>query len=357
MMPAWIRCPQCDVAFAVPAGGGDTVVQCDACGARLGTLAEAGRRVERPIELALAASLEGHTGEVWSAAFSPDGRYIASGSIDRSVRLWEVETRCLRLTLVGHTEGVRAVAFSPDSQSLATAAPDRTVRLWDVPTGKERAVLHGCSGNALAFSPDGALLAAGGSDDVVRLWEVESARERESLHTGSNNVRSIAFSPDGRRLALGHFVRSGVTLQMWAWPSARALLAEEGDGAVTCVCFSSDGQLLAAADLSGQLRLWDPASGARRGSFTPLGRNQYFRPPSITAIAFAPESPLLAMALLILNDANLQVWDVGASEPRVALNAHPHYVQSVAFSPDGTLLATASRDRTIRLWRMPDTGA
>lgn len=353
-MPIWIRCPHCDVAFAVQPGGADAVVQCDACGTRLGTLAEADRRVERPLDLRLAATLEGHTRDVWSVAFSPDGTLLATGSIDATVRLWDVETRALRFTLRGHADGVRTVAFSRDGRTLASASPDRTVRLWDVATGAERAVLHGCTGDALAFSADGAVLAAGGIDDVVRLWQTQTGGEREVLRTGRNNVRSIAFSPDGRWMAVGHFVNSGVALQVWTWPAACVHFAREGQSNVTGVRFSPDGTLLAASDLSGQLLLWDPSSGALRGGLTPLGRDQYFRPPSITSIAFAPGGALLALGLLILNGGNVQVWDVAAGQARGELRAHRQYVQSVDFSPDGTLLATGSRDRTVRLWRLPD---
>jgi WD40 repeat protein len=352
-MPTWIRCPHCDVAFPVHEERPDAEVRCDACRNRLGDLGDARIHVDRSLSVEPVATLEGHSRDVWSVAFSPDGKWLASGSIDSTIRLWDVKTGALQSTLPGHVGGVLAVAFSPDGGILASGGKDHAVRLWDVTEQTERAVFRGYTDSSLAFSPDGALLATGSVDDTVRVWDTVSGKEWEPLHVGRNNVRSVAFSPDGRLLALGHFLNSGMTLQVWAWDSRRVHFTGEGQSNVMAAAFCPDGRIVASADLGGQVSLWDAATGEQRAVLTPQGRNQYFLPSAVLTIAFCPNRPLLAMGLHLQGGANVQVWDVVASEARAVLGGHRNSVQSIAFSPDGTILATGSRDRTVRLWRMP----
>lgn len=348
----WVRCPRCDVAFQVNDGGPQTEVRCDACGTRLGVVADAEARVDRPLSIPHAATLTGHARDVWSVAFALDGNSLASGSLDGTVRLWDPAAGKVQTTLQGHTGGVLAVAFSPDGRTLASGSRDGTVRLWDLPAGTARVTLPGYTGASVAFSPNGTLVATGGVDDTVRLWEVASGRSLPTLKAGRNSVHAIAFSPDGATIALGHAVGSGVTLQLWDLAANVVRASLPGHQDVTSVCFSADGQVLASADLHGLVKLWDPSTGAERAALTPAGRNQYFQPSAVLSVAFSPRGSFLVAGLHLQAGPNVQIWEVATGQVRAVLEGHRNSVQSVTFSPDGRTLATGSRDRTIRLWSL-----
>ena len=276
-------------------------------------------------------------------AFSPDGTLLATGSDDKTARLWDAHTGRELRVLQGHRGGVTSVAFSPDGTLLATGSEDETARLWDAHTGRELRVLQGHSGwvTSVAFNPDGTTLATGSDDNTLRLWDAETGQELWGLEKWFLGVMSVAFSPDGTMLATGS---RDSAARLWDAHTGRELRVLQGhDRSVTSVVFSPDGILLATGSVDNTARLWDAHTG--RELLVLQGHGDW-----VKSVAFSPDGTLLATGS---GDHTARLWDARTGRKLWVLQGHGGSVTSVAFSPDGTLLATGSDDYTARLWDAP----
>jgi WD40 repeat protein/tRNA A-37 threonylcarbamoyl transferase component Bud32 len=290
----------------------------------------------------LVTTLTGHSSSVTSVAFSPDSRTLASGSWDKTIKLWDVQSQREIAALTGHSNWVTSVAFSPDGRTLASGSY-KTIKLWDVQSQREIATLTGHSNwvKSVAFSPDGRRLASGSEENTIKLWDVQSHREITTLTGHSNHVRSVAFSPDGRRLASGS---NDQTIKLWDVHSQGEMVTLTGHSDwVRSVAFSPDGRTLASGSDDKKIKLWDVHS--QREIATLTGHSNH-----VCSVAFSPDGRTLASGS---DERKIKLWDVQSQREIATLTGHSWYVLSVAFSPDGRTLASGSYDNRIKLWRAP----
>ncbi|MEA5464773.1 NB-ARC domain-containing protein [Leptothoe sp. PORK10 BA2] len=287
-------------------------------------------------------SFEGHTHSVSSVTFSPDGQWLASGSRDGTLRLWNIEQRLCVYSFEGHAHSVRSVTFSPDGQWLASGGGDNNLRLWDI---QQRQCIHVFTGHtdwihSVCFSPDGQRLASGSSDATIRLWDV---KQQHCIHvfTGHTDwVWSISFSPDGQWLASGS---RDNTIRLWdAKHNQYSRTISGHTGQVNAVSFSPNGQQLATGGGDATVRLWDVQQGQCIHIFT--GFDDW-----VGTVIFSPDGQWLASGS---RDATIRLWDIERHNCVHTFTGHTDWVWSVAFNPNGQWLASGSRDAIIRLWDM-----
>jgi tRNA A-37 threonylcarbamoyl transferase component Bud32 len=287
-----------------------------------------------------ALTLKGHTHPVSGVAFSPDGRRIASGSWDGTVKVWEALTGQQLLTLQGHTGAVISVAFSPDGRRLASGNGDGPVKVWDTSTGQGLLTLKGHTHlvDSVAYSPNGRRVASASQDQTVKLWDAWTGQDLLTLKGHRSWVNSVAFSPDGRRVASAS---DDGMVKLWDAKTGRDLLTLKGHTApVTSVAYSPDGRRIASASDDQTVKLWDASSG--QGLLTLKGHTS-----GVRSVAFSPDGRRIASAS---GDQTVKLWDASTGQDLLTLQGHTGLVSEVAFSPDGRRIASGSGDRTVKVW-------
>jgi WD40 repeat protein len=293
--------------------------------------------------------LTGHSRSVNSVLFSPDGKRLASGSMDATVKVWNSETGQELLALPGHTdENWPPMAYSPDGRRLAVGC-DNTVKLWDAQTGQELATLKGLNGYAccLALSDDGRCLAGlavtassdGTRTATIKAWETRKDREGLTFKVGSGLIDVLAYSPDGTRLAVA--AADGPKL-LDANTGKETVALKGRSESVSHLAFSPDGKRLAASSSDKTVKVWDTQTGRELVTKTHATR--------ATGLAFSPDGKRLASASW---NGNIKLWDAqNWTEMRTIARGA---VGGLAFTPDGKRLAGALTNNLVRIWD-PETG-
>jgi WD40 repeat protein len=283
-------------------------------------------------------TLPDHDSTVKSVAYSPDGRFVASGSADYTIKIWDVENGQNIKTLSGHTSVVNSLAYSPDGQFLASGSTDRSVRIWDIESGRALRTLLGHSlwVNSVAYSPDGRTIASGSRDTTIKLWNTQTGRELRTLSGHTDEVDALQYSPDGKFIVSGS---SDTTIKIWDAGNGREIRTSTGHaGVVRTVTYSPDGRFIASgSSVDSTIRIWDAGTGREIRSIRSAG---------IETLSYSPDGMYLASGSL---DNSIRLWEAGTGREILTLAGRSSWIRAVAYSPDGKYIASGSTDRTVRI--------
>ncbi|RKK77386.1 Vegetative incompatibility protein HET-E-1 [Fusarium oxysporum] len=295
---------------------------------------------------AVLQTLEGHADVVSSVVFSKEGKLIASGSWDKTVKIWNVTTGEEERTLEGHMDLVRSVVFSNDGKLIASGSKDNTVKIWNVATGKEERTLkgHTNSVSSMVFSKDGTLIASGSWDNTVKIWKVATGKEERTLKGYRGSIRSVFFSDDGRLIASGSRDK---TVKVWNVATGEEERTLRGHtNLVRSVVFSNDGTLIASGSDDKTVRIWNVATGKEERTL----RGHTNR---VSSVVFSKDGKLIASGSW---DKTVKIWKVATGKEERTLRGHADLVNSVVFSNDGTLITSGSYDHTVKIWNIATGG-
>jgi WD40 repeat protein len=292
--------------------------------------------------------LRGHQDWMNRLSFTPDGRSIVTPSLDGTVKMWELETGTVQQTLIRSITPFCDVRFSRDGKLFATAALDGSVGIWNATTWQHLHTFHAHNGGAfeIDFTPDGTRLVSGGYDHTVKLWEPRTGEHILTLRGHTDMVFSVAVSPDGRQIASGCF---DFTVRLWDTSPTTAgeitVLSPQGHSKrVNDVAFSPDGQSLASCGWDTTVKLWNARTGEEQRTLAgPEG--------PIWRMAFSHDSSKLAAANW---DRTIWLWDTRTGKKLHILTGHSSLAYAVAFSPDNRHLASCCADGLIKIWSVAD---
>lgn len=346
----------------------------------------------------------GHIDKITSICFSPDGKFLLTGSNDKTAKLWDVITGKEIRTFKSHTNAVTSVCFSADGKFVFTSSKDSTARCWDVLSGKEkyRYLVKNSVVNGVAVSQDKKQVVTGGDDKTIRIWATEAEKETKSF-TASDKINSISLSKDGKHIAVG---LNNFSIEIYSLSGSLEMTLKEHTAKVNSVIFSSDNKYILSASDDKSAILWDAKSGKKIKTFSGhtdkvlsanISSNSSFITTGsadktckvwditgtvkntfsnftneVTAVCFSPNSSSLATGSLIKNSIAYQeeeggstdiiyngigyvkTWNLSTGKEVNKFCGHSAWVNGVAVSKDGTLLLVGSYDKTAKLWSLSE---
>ncbi|MCY2991083.1 MAG: protein kinase, partial [Planctomycetota bacterium] len=330
---------------------------------------------EPPVEILEIRRFVGHRSYVVSVAFSPDGRYVLSGSTDKTARLWDVASGKEVRRYEGATSEVHSVVFSPNGALVVGVDGDGVIHLWDSDSARQIRQFKGHTQwlMSVAFSQDGRKIVSGGADSTVRLWDVDSGRQIRTFTGHQGEVRSVAFSPDGQQVVSGGWDK---TVRLWDVETGQQVRLFDGHTQpVNSVAFASNGKEILSGSIDRTIRRWDVKTGVATGALfasesaakvggglgtlgpTPSADSPG-HPSGIYTVALSPDERWALSGSgwdtnfgLAGSDYRVRLYNVASGREIGRFDGHTSGLRSVAFSPDGRLAVSGSYDKTVRiLW-------
>jgi serine/threonine protein kinase len=298
--------------------------------------------VNKTSRIALLKKIPAHSQGISSIAIASDGQTLATGSFDKTIKLWNLQTGQELQTFRGHSGRILSVAIAPKEPILATGSDDKTIKLWNLKTGKEIRTYSGNLGwvYSLAFSPDGKTLVSGSDNKTIKLWNLGTQKSPRNLLGHSGLIRAFAFSADRQLLVSSS---ADKTVKIWNLKTGKPLhnLAQHSNW-VNSTAISPDGQSIASASSDKTINIWNVKTGKRL-------RNLQGHTSGVSSVAFSPNGQFLVSGS---SDNTIRLWNWQTGEPIDTLNACTKGVSSVAFSRDGKTLVSSCWDNAIATWRV-----
>jgi WD40 repeat protein len=286
--------------------------------------------------------MDGHRSWIASVAFSPDGKRIASGSRDNTIRIWNVNTGREERSLSGHTSGVLAVAFSTDGKQIISGSYDSTVRVWDPAIDPEVLERYRTTFTQVVFSPDGKRIAASARRDKIVLIDALSGDDILTLHRYRPNRPwdgTVAFSPDGNRILAG-VGRFGQVVEVWnALTGALEMTLTGHTERVWSAAFSPNGKHIVSGSGDETVKVWNAATGDLERTIT--GHKH-----SVNSVTFSPDGRHIISGS---EDGTIRIWEASSGTELLTLHRHEERVGKVLVSSDGKLI-TSCGSGTIKTW-------
>jgi serine/threonine protein kinase len=290
---------------------------------------------------ACVGQLQGHQSWVTTVAFNPRTPTLVSGSLDDTIKVWNLQTGTLMFTLQGHPRGVNGVTISAKGQVLVSCGDDETVRVWNLTAGRRLHTLKGHMRDvtSVAIGHQGWLLASGSKDKTINLWKLDKGTLIRTLIGSPAAIKAVAITPDETRVLSGGLDNK---IRLWDLKTGNITRTLSGhNSTVNCLAVSRDGLFVASASKDRTVRLWSTATGAQIHCLT--GHLQ-----EVNSVEIAPDNRTIVSGS---SDATVRIWDAKTGQLQTTLTEHTNAVTSIAIHRSGRLLASASADKTIRIWK------
>ena len=282
----------------------------------------------------------GHTNSVYAVAVTPDSKYVISGSSDKTLKVWDLQTGEFLCTLTGHIERIRTVAVTPDSKYMISGSGDKTLKVWDLQTGSILRTLTGHSDwvNAVAVTPDSKYVISGSGDKTLKVWDVQTGLILRTLTGHSERVCAVAVTPDSKYVISGSRDK---TLKVWDLQTGEFLRTLTGHSErVRAVTVTPDSKYVISGSRDKTLKVWDLQTGSILRILT--GHSERVR-----AVAVTPDSKYVISGS---SDKTLKVWDLQTGLILCTLTGHSERVRTVAVTPDSKYVISGSSDKTLKVW-------